>query len=62
MEAYFNEKIFRIILSSSKTEKFTRIEILRNEKKYQASMFTKKQVFHANHDFTGIKDFIAQNF
>jgi len=62
METFFNAKIFKIILSAPKGEKFTRIEILRNEKKYQASMYTRKQVFHSNHDFAGIKDFIGEHF
>ncbi|MCL2456760.1 MAG: SAM-dependent methyltransferase, partial [Defluviitaleaceae bacterium] len=53
---------FRIILSAAKTEKFSRIEIIRNEEKFQASMYTKKQVFHVNRDFTGMREFVAEHF
>ncbi|MCL2047880.1 MAG: SAM-dependent methyltransferase [Defluviitaleaceae bacterium] len=59
---YFNESIYKIVLSVPKEGKYTRVEILRNGEKYQASMYTEKQVFHSNHDLAGIKAFISANF
>jgi SAM-dependent methyltransferase len=57
-----NKNIYKIILSKPVAGDFTRIEIARNAEKYQAAMYTKKQVFHSNHDYEGIKDFIGGYF
>jgi len=47
----YNEKIYRIILSSpTKASIYTRIQIIKSGNAFQASMFTAKQVFHKNID------------
>jgi len=57
----FNENIYKIILSSPvKNSDYTRAEIISNGKMYQASMFTKKQVFHKNLKSTDIENFITE--
>ncbi|MCL1843136.1 MAG: SAM-dependent methyltransferase [Defluviitaleaceae bacterium] len=59
-DSIFNEKIFKIVFSKpGKACKYIRAEIVRNGKKYQASMFTKTQVFHENIDFAGVHCLIS---
>jgi hypothetical protein len=60
-EKIFNKRINRIILSKP-SGNYTRVEILRNDNKYQASAYTAKQVFHSNHDEAGIREFIDAHF
>ena len=56
----FNENIYKIVLSSpTKNSEYIRAEIISNGKMYQASMFTKKQVFHKNLQPTNVENFIA---
>ena len=63
-EKVFNENIFKIILSKpvKSDALYIRAEILRNGQKYQASMYTEKQVFHSNHDIAGVKEFLSAHF
>ncbi|MCL2578007.1 MAG: SAM-dependent methyltransferase [Defluviitaleaceae bacterium] len=62
-ETMFNEKIFKIVLSKPvKNVSYERIEIVRNTQKYQASSYTKKQVFHSNHDTQSVREFISEHF
>ena len=63
-DTMFNNEIFRIILSkpTKNAENIVRVEIVRNAHKYQASMYTQKQVFHSNHDEAGVKIFIGERF
>ncbi|MCL2286547.1 MAG: SAM-dependent methyltransferase [Firmicutes bacterium] len=62
-ELPFSENIYKILLSSpvknSETE-YTRVEILSNGEKYQASMFTAKQVFHKNLHKNDVKPFVDE--
>jgi SAM-dependent methyltransferase len=56
--------INKIILSSPAKPNavYTRIEIIRNADKYQASMYTKTQVFHKNFLFAGLEAFTNEHF
>ena len=59
-DAIFNEKIHKIILSKPGKENpdnYVRMEILRNEDKFQAAAHTKTQVFHSNHSLAGVREF-----
>ncbi|MCL1882897.1 MAG: SAM-dependent methyltransferase [Defluviitaleaceae bacterium] len=57
-------EIFKVILSkpAKNFSEAIRAEILRSGEKYQVSMYTEKQVFHSNHDFLGIKEFVDTHF
>jgi len=45
----FNPNIYKIVLSApTKTATYTRAEIIKNGEKFQANLFTQKQVFHKN--------------
>ena len=58
----FNENIYKIILSSpTKNSAYTRIEILLGGEKYQASMFTAKQVFHKNLQSDEVEAFVKEH-
>jgi len=58
-DSVYNENIYKILLSSpTKNAAYTRIEIISNNGKYQASMFTKTQVFHKNLQKNNVKTFI----
>jgi len=58
----FNENIYKIILSSpAKNTEYTRAEVIYNGEKYQASMFTAKQVFHKNLQRGEVEDFVKQH-
>ena len=58
----FNENIYKIILSSpTKNAVYTRAEIISNGEKYQASMFTAKQVFHKNLQRDEVEAFVTEH-
>ncbi|MCL2840488.1 MAG: SAM-dependent methyltransferase [Defluviitaleaceae bacterium] len=61
----FHENAYKIILSKpAKQQEYTRVEIIcsADGQKYQASMYTKKQVFHRNYHVDEVKDFIGGLF
>lgn len=58
----FNPDIYKVVLSlPTKTSTYTRIEILSNGRAFQASQFTKKQVFHKNLQNHELQPFIEEN-
>jgi len=55
----FDQSIHKIVLSDpGKNSAYTRAEIVRNGEKYQATMFTQKQVFHENLQKSDVKAFV----
>lgn len=57
----FNDGIYRILLSSpTSTAPYKKVEILQNATSYQASMFTKTQVFHKNLAANQLKTFVEE--
>jgi len=53
----------RILLTTpTKNARYTRIEIILSGEKYQASMFTKTQVFHKNFDLCEVDSFVESFF
>jgi SAM-dependent methyltransferase len=55
-----NEKMYKIILSKPvKGVEYTRVEIVKNGEKYQASAYTARQVFHSNFDFAGMEGYVG---
>ena len=60
----FNENVYKIVLSKplkSKTD-FKRIEIVKNEDLFQASMYAEKKVTHKNFGANEARDFVKQLF
>ena len=62
----FNKNIYKILLSkpTKNTEEraYTRVEIITNGEKFQASMYTEKQVFHENLKNEDVKNFVDALF
>ena len=64
----FNQNIYKIVLSKPQVvsdtnhldsdKKYIRAEIVSNGEKFQASLFTEKQVFHENLDASQVKNFV----
>ena len=59
-ELPFNENVYKIILSAPVNSEYTRAEIIANGEKYQASMFTQKQVFHKNLKKSEVRAFVEK--
>jgi len=62
-ELPFNENIYKMVLSSpmqNNTNGYIRAEIISNGEKYQASMFTQKQVFHKNLQKSEVSAFVEE--
>jgi len=59
-ELPFNENVYKIILSAPVNSEYTRAEIISNGERYQASMFTQKQVFHKNLQKSEVKAFVEE--
>ena len=60
-EINFNKEISKVVLSNpTKNSKYTRVEIRTNGEKFQASMFTQKQVFHKNLQTNEVKLFVEE--
>jgi len=58
----FNENIYRILLSAPvKTANYTRAEILSNGQIFQASLYTKTQVFHKNLQKDEVPAFVEEH-
>ena len=60
----FNENVYKIVLSKPKTRQneYKRIDIIKNEKLYQASLFGEKKVTHINMDINETKNFVNKYF
>ena len=60
----FSENVYKIVLSKPKSGKseMKRIDIVKNDKLYQASLYGDKKVSHKNMDFNQTRDFVKQNF
>jgi len=57
------DKLYKIILSKPRKESdYIRVDIAKSGERFQASMFTARQVFHKNLDATEVGDFIDSLF
>ena len=59
-----NEDMYKIVLSKPKNSsvEYKRIEIIKNNDKYQASLYGEKKATHRNMGFNEAKDFVQENF